>query len=122
VSRGEDCCACIDVPSRSHLLDHDARFSLLKLGELIFRPDPETPPKLSIKLAAIPKTLTNLVSNPAVDTSQHVEPPLVPNEPSQPLEQHTEQLVPPALDESAITVDVDDSLVHPHVDPQGEQT
>lgn len=94
---------------------------MLKLGELIFRPDPETPPKLPVKLATIPKPETNSVPGTVVDTSQPVEPPLVRNEPPQPLEQRPELPVPPVIDESAITVDVDDSNVHPHVDSQGAQ-
>ena len=43
------------LSSRSSGVDHDIRWSLLKLGELLFRSDPEPPPKLSIKLGTIPK-------------------------------------------------------------------
>lgn len=109
------------MPSRSHMLDHETRLSMLKLGELIFRPDPEVHPKLSLKLAAIHSSLTTPVPNNAVDAQQHAEPPSVPNEPSQQLEQPQEQLALPVINESAITVDVDDSNVHPRVDTQGEQ-
>ena len=102
------------------MLDHDTRLSLLKLGEFIYRPDPEALPKLSIKLAAVPGASSNSVPILTVDTFQQAEPPSVQTEPPKQLELHPEQLAPPVIDESTITVDVDDSIALPHVDAQGE--
>jgi hypothetical protein len=58
---------------RSSGVDHDIRWSLLKLGELLFRSDPEPPPKLSIKLATIPKPAPLVVDDvppPSIVTLQ----------------------------------------------------
>ncbi len=73
--RGRD--TCVDMLSRSPMLDHDARLSMLKLGELMFRLDPEVIPKPPIKLAAIPGALTRPVPNSAADVPQHAELPPV---------------------------------------------
>ena len=116
--RVRGCDACVDMLSRSPMLDHDARLSMLKLGELIFRPDPEIIPKPPIKLAAIPGALTRPVHNTVADVPQHAGLPSVSNELSQP-PQNPEQPAPPITDESAITLDVDDPKVQPRVKPQG---
>jgi hypothetical protein len=61
---------------------------MLKLGKLIFLPDPQVIPKPPIKLAVIPGALTRPVSNSTADVPQHTELPSGSNELSRPTSYH----------------------------------
>lgn len=87
---------------------------MLKLGELIFRPDPEVPPKLSVKLAELPTALTD----PVIPVTKSV--PTVP--PTAPLV--TNGQIPidavPVVDEAAMIVDIDDTGAATNGDAHGK--
>lgn len=85
---------------------------MLKLGELIFRPDQENPPKSSIKLVAIPKAVAEPCVPPFTDITDVI--PITPIPADEKLEaanpvDPVDPVVTARPDESAIIVDIDDS-------------
>lgn len=89
---------------------------MLKLGELIFRPDPEDPPKSSIKLADLPMAPVEPIA-PVVNG-------LIDLHPTVPLgvdrQERALPVVAPVVDEAAMIVDIDDTGVVANGDTRGQ--